>query len=148
MKGKFSPKNPGKYVGDYENIIYRSSWEKIFMNWCDNREEIKSWQSEEKCLWYYDPVTKKNRRYFPDFIIKYNKEGALVTEMVEIKPHREVIGPPTNPKMKTKTWVSQVRTYITNQAKWDAAKKICEERGWNFRIVTEFELGIKPKKSR
>ena len=146
MKGRFRPKNPEKYKGDPENIIYRSSWERIFCNWCDTREDVKSWQSEEKAVLYYDPVTKKNRRYFPDFIIRYDRGGIMMTEMIEIKPYEQVVGPPTNPKKKTKAWVNQVHTYITNQAKWDAAKEICENRGWNFRIVTEYELGIKTRK--
>lgn len=143
LKGKFRPSNPEKYRGDPTNIIHRSSWERIFMNWCDKNSKIKSWQSEEKALWYYDPVTKKKRRYFPDFIINYeNSRGIMVTEMIEIKPKRQVDGPPTNPKRRTKGWVNAVNTYVTNRAKWEAAAKICEDRGWNFRIVTEVELGL------
>jgi hypothetical protein len=140
--GKFRPRNPDKYVGDPSNIIYRSSWEKIFMNWCDTRDHIVSWQSEEKCLWYNDPVTKKNRRYFPDFIIKYEKDGKLITEMVEIKPQAQVDGPNPNPKRRTAGWMRSVQTYLTNMAKWEAAAKVCEDRGWNFRLVSEKDLGI------
>ena len=81
------------------NIIYRSSWERIFCNWCDKTDSVISWQSEEKALWYYDPIAQKKRRYFPDFIIKYeNKEGVVITEMIEIKPKRQVDGPPQKPK--------------------------------------------------
>jgi hypothetical protein len=113
------------------------------MNWLDTRDHIISWQSEEKCLWYSDPVSQKKRRYFPDFIIKYkNKDGVVMTEMIEIKPKKQVIGPALNPKRKTKSWLYEVKTYATNQAKWKAAKSICEDRGWNFRIVTEDELGL------
>lgn len=146
LKGRYRPENPEKYQGDPTNIIHRSSWERIFMRWCDTNDKIKKWQSEEKCLWYYDPVSKKKRRYFPDFIIKYeNSNGMLMTEMVEIKPARQVQGPPQNPKRKTKSWVSAVQTYVTNQAKWEAARKVCEDRGWSFRIVTEKELGLTTK---
>lgn len=146
LKGKFRPSNPDKYKGDSSNIIYRSSWERIFMNWCDTREHIISWQSEEKSLWYFDPIAKKNRRYFPDFIIKYeNNKGMVMTEMIEIKPFRQVQGPPVNPKRKTKSWVYAVQTYATNQAKWKAAREICENRGWSFRLVTEKELGLPTK---
>ena len=138
------PRNPEKYKGDPRNIVYRSSWERTFSKWCDLTESVVSWQSEEKCLWYYDPVTKKKRRYFPDFIIKYeNKEGVVMTEMIEIKPQKQVDGPPQNPKKRTKAWVNAVKTYITNQAKWEAATAICEDRGWSFRLITEVELGIK-----
>lgn len=111
------------------------------MNYLDLREEVTSWQSEEKFVVYYDPISKKHRRYFPDFLIKYkNSKGQTITEMIEVKPKSEVIGPPENPKKKTKSWVSRVQTYITNQAKWTAAEKYCKERGYNFRIMTEEDI--------
>ena len=142
LQGKFRPQNPEKYKGDPSNIIYRSSWERIFMKWCDERPFIKSWQSEEKALWYNDPVTKKKRRYFPDFIIMVEKDGKMITEMIEVKPLAQVEGPNPNPKRRTQAWMRSVQTYLTNMAKWEAAAKVCEDRGWNFRLVTEKELGI------
>ena len=36
-----------KYKGDPANIIYRSSWERIFMNWCDTKDGVISWQRRE-----------------------------------------------------------------------------------------------------
>lgn len=145
-QGKYKPKNPEKYKGNPTQIFYRSSWERSFMKWVDLNESVEQWQSEEKCVWYFDPVTKKKRRYFPDFIMKFrNKEGLLVTEMIEIKPHAQVVGPPTNPKRRTQRWMTEVKTYITNQAKWAAAAEYCEDRGWSFRIITENELGLSPK---
>ena len=142
-KGFFRPNNPEKYKGDYSNIVYRSSWERMFMNWCDNNPNIKRWQSEEKAIWYYNPIQKKNCRYFPDFIVEYErKDGITMQEMVEIKPHRQVIGPPENPKRRTKAWAQACMTYAQNMAKWKAARRWCEDRGMNFRIVTEKELGI------
>ena len=143
LQGKFRPRNPDKYKGDPTNIVYRSSWEKIFCNWCDRNDKIISWQSEEKAVWYTSPVDKKKHRYFPDFIIKYErKDGIMVTEMIEVKPASQVKMPPQNPKRRTKSWVYQVKTWMVNQAKWAAATEYCEDRGWSFRIVTEKELGI------
>ena len=146
-QGMYRPRNPEKYKGDPRGIVFRSSWERTFAKWCDLNESILSWSSEEKCLWYYDPVSKKKRRYFPDFIIRYmDSDGLIITEMIEVKPHKQVIGPSTNPKRKTKAWLREVHTYVTNQAKWDAAKKVCEDRGWRFRIVTEYDLELKKRK--
>ena len=143
LQGKFKPQNPEKYKGDPTNIVYRSSWEKIFCNWCDRNDKIVSWQSEEKALWYDDPVSKKKRRYFPDFIIQYEKDGIMMTEMIEVKPQAQVDGPNPNPKRKTQAWVNQVKTYLTNMAKWEAATKVCEDRGWSFRLISEKHLGLK-----
>ena len=146
LKGKYKPRNPQKYKGNPTNIIYRSSWERSFMKWVDLNESVEQWQSEEKCVWYYDPCTKKKRRYFPDFIIYYkDKKGVHKTEMIEIKPHRQVVGPNPHPKRRTKAWMNEVRTFITNRAKWDAACVYCEDRGWSFRIITEKELGLMDK---
>ena len=146
-KGKYFPKNPEKYKGDPTMIEFRSSWERTFMKWCDLRESIVSWQSEEGWVPYYDPIQKKHRRYFPDFLIRVrDADGLIRTQMVEIKPHKEVVGPEKNPKRRTKSWAYAVKMYVTNQAKWEAAKKLCKEKGWEFVIITEYELGLKKRK--
>ena len=147
LKGVYRPRNPEKYRGDARQIVYRSSWERTFMKYCDLTESIKSWASEEICIHYYDPVSKKKRRYFPDFVIRYvDTDGLIITELVEIKPHKEVVGPDKNPKRKTKSWLYAVHTYCTNMAKWEAAERFCEDRGWRWRIVTEYDLGLKKRK--
>ena len=143
LKGKYRPKNPKKYKGDPGEIYYRSSWEKVFCEWCDGSEQIISWQSEEKRIRYYDPVRKKTRTYYPDFYIKYKRhDGIIVEEIIEVKPKKQVVGPPPNPKRKSKAWLTEVYTYATNQAKWKAATEWCEDRGMNFRIITEKELKL------
>ena len=143
LKGKFRPRHPEKYRGDAGNIIYRSSWERMFCNWCDKRDEVLTWQSEERRIRYYDPVAQKNRVYYPDFYVKYKRnDGIIVEELVEVKPQKQIIGPPTNPKRRTASWMNEVRTYVTNQAKWKAAAQYAENRGWNFRLVSEHELGL------
>ena len=35
-QGTYKVKDPNKYVGDPNNIVFRSSWELKFMNWCDS----------------------------------------------------------------------------------------------------------------
>lgn len=145
-KGRYSPRNPGKYRGDHTMIEYRSSWERMFMKWCDLREEVLKWSSEEMCIWYMDPITKKNRRYFPDFIIQVkDSDGLIRTEMIEVKPYKQMVGPDRNPARKTKAWIYEVKTYATNMAKWEAAKKYCKKKGWSFRIITEYDLGLKKR---
>lgn len=143
LKGKFKPKNKDKYRGNYNMIEYRSSWELAMMKYLDSRDEVIWWQSEEKAIWYSDPVSKKKRRYFPDFIVHYmRRDGIAVTEVVEVKPQRQVKGPTVTPKRRTKSWLNEVMTYATNTAKWKAAETWCEDRGYNFRIITEHDLGL------
>jgi hypothetical protein len=111
------------------------------MRWCDTRSNVLQWQSEEKAIWYWDPVTKKKRRYFPDFLVKYVRDDGIVCEeVVEIKPKRQVQGPNPKPKRRTKAWVKSVETYVTNMAKWKAAAEWASDRGMSFRLVTEDDL--------
>ena len=68
-KGIFKPNNPQKYKGNVKNIVYRSSWEKRFMNYCDRTREIIEWGSEELSI-FYRGVDGKPHRYYPDFYMK------------------------------------------------------------------------------
>ena len=52
-KGKFHPKNPGKYRGNTSNIIYRSMWELRFMRYLDSHPHVIEWASEEIIIPYY-----------------------------------------------------------------------------------------------
>ena len=141
LHGKYRPRNPDKYKGNVMLIEHRSSWEREFMKWLDTNPDVLQWSSEEKAIWYYDPVAKKKRRYFPDFIVKYRKgNGITYEEVIEIKPWRQVQGPPTNPKRRTQAWMKSVMTYMTNQAKWKAAMTWAEDRGMSFRLLTEKDV--------
>jgi hypothetical protein len=139
-KGRFKPRNPEKYKGDPNDIWFRSSWERDVMQSLDANKLVVRWMSEERCIWYRDPVTKKNRRYFPDFIVEYDRDGAIVTEMIEVKPYRHITGPNPQPKRRTKGWMNEVKTYATNVAKWKAAEEYCEDRGWNWKLLSENEV--------
>jgi hypothetical protein len=142
-QGKFKPLHPEKYKGDPTGICYRSSYELKFMQYCDLTEDVISYQSEEFFIPYRSPIDNRFHRYFPDFYIKYkDKEGNIRKAVIEIKPAKDLKMPEQNPKRKTKSWVYAVKTYAVNQAKWSAAEEYCADRGWEFRIFTELELGI------
>ena len=63
--------------------------------------------------------------------------------VIEIKPAKEVKMPPKNPKKRTKAWVRSIELWAVNQAKWKAAEEFCADRNYEFKIMTEKELGIK-----
>ena len=139
-KGRYQPLYPQKYVGDHRNIIYRSLWERKFMKYCDTNENILSWSSEEAITPYYDPTTNKVRRYFPDFYIKVKENNGKIKKMIiEIKPYKQCIEPKVQ-KRKTKGYIYEVVEYAKNQAKWNAAKEWCLDRGYEFKVLTENEL--------
>lgn len=142
-KGKYSPSFPKKYKGNPTNIIYRSLWERKFMVYCDTNENILEWGSEEIALPYRSPIDGRVHRYFPDFYIKVKESaGEIKKYLIEIKPKKQTIEPKI-PKKKTKGYIYEVVEYAKNQAKWKAAKEFCEDRLWEFKILTEDELGIK-----
>lgn len=142
-KRKYVPVNKHKYVGDYNNIVMRSSWETKFALWCDLNDSVLKWQSEETIIPYICPTDNRAHRYFVDFKIQVrNKDGKVCTYLVEIKPEIQTI-PPKPPERKTKRFISEVMTYGKNQAKWKAADEYAKDRGWSFIVLTEKHLGIK-----
>lgn len=141
-KGLFKPKNPQKYMGDANNIIYRSSWECKVMDWLDRNSDIVAWASEELTVPYKSPVDGRFHRYFPDFIVKVRtRDGSSKTMMLEVKPKHQT-QPPEPQQRKTKRYINEVVTYGVNQAKWKAATEYCLDRGWEFKILTEDHLGL------
>ena len=145
-KGKFSPKHNSKYKGDPTNIIYRSLWELKLMSYLDVHPDIDKWSSEEFCIPYKSPIDGKYHRYFPDFWVR-KKNGQCI--VIEVKPLKQTKPPDLRNKNKTKTgrvsrrYVNEVKTWGINEAKWKAAQNFCDDRQWEFKIMTEKELNIK-----
>ena len=140
-KGKFIPKNPSKYAGDSTNIIWRSTWERKVMDWLDQSESVVYWSSEELAIKYYNPIDNKIHRYFPDFIVKVKKkDGTVMTHVLEVKPEYQTKQPVR--KRKTQKFINEYITYTVNVSKWKAATEFCKDRGWEFKILTEKNLGI------
>jgi hypothetical protein len=141
-KGRFQPSYPNKYKGDHRNIIYRSLWERKFMVYCDTNQNILEWGSEEMCLPYKSPVDNRYHKYFPDFYIKVRESnGKIKKYIIEIKPLKQTIEPKVQ-KRKTKGYIYEVVEYAKNQAKWEAAREWCADHGYEFKVLTENELGI------
>ena len=144
-KGRYTPKNPKKYRGDYHNIIYRSLWERKFMVYCDNSDNILEWGSEEIIIPYLSPWDGKIHRYFPDFYINVKQSsGGIKKFIIEVKPKNQT-RPPKPVTKKTKKWLNEIKTYSINEAKWKHAKEWCETKDMEFKILTEEEIGIRYK---
>lgn len=146
IKSKYVPLNPQKYEGDPTNIICRSSWERRFAKWCDVTPAIISWSSEETVVPYIDPVDQRWHRYFVDFKIKVKTKNGIKIYYIEIKPKKQT-EKPSEPKRKTvksnAKFLNEVRVYLKNKAKWEAADQFAQKMGCEFKILTEYDLGIK-----
>ena len=144
-KGFFRPKNPSKYKGDPTKIVYRSRWELIVMNRFDEDKNVIFWGSEETVIPYRSPIDNRIHRYFVDFIARIRGEnGKEKTILVEVKPKAQT-KPPEVPKgqKKSNKYIREVMTWGVNEAKWAAAQEYCKDRGFEWVIITENELGLK-----
>lgn len=140
-KGRYSPINIKKYKGNPTNIIYRSSWERKFMKWCDLNNDVLEWGSEETIIPYYSPLDRKSHRYYVDFYIKVKrKDGTTRSYLVEVKPKKYTTPPAKNPTRKTRQWFNLVKLWGVNSAKWKAATEYAKDRNWEFIILTEDHL--------
>ena len=116
-----------KYVGDVNNIIFRSSWELHFAQFLLNSKAINKFSSEEIKIQYYNPVKKRKARYYMDFWAIINRNDGEHREiLVEVKPLDQT----QPPKLKTQNraptpkqklnFKNQILTYVVNMAKWGA----------------------------
>ena len=113
------------------------------MQYCDDSLNILEWGSEEIYMWYRSPIDNRPHRYFPDFYIKVREEtGKIKKYIIEVKPQRQT-KPPAKPKRQTKGYLREAFEFAKNKAKWNAAKDWCDDQGYEFKIFTEKELGIK-----
>jgi hypothetical protein len=139
-KGWFTPRNPQKYKGDATNIVYRSSWELRVMKYLDENPAVVWWASEELFIPYKSPIDQKVHRYFPDFIARIQQAKGETTVVMEVKPFKQTQKP--TQKRRTQKFLQEAATYAINQEKWRAADLFCKEHGWQFKIITEKELGL------
>jgi hypothetical protein len=132
-QGLYRIKNPQKYVGN-RAPRYRSSWELVFMRFCDLNEHVLQWASEAIHIPYRHPLTGKQTIYVPDFLITYRTQNNTVqAELIEIKPRRQSM---IEDKMN-----SRDRAVVAvNHAKWAAAAAFCKKQGLHFRVVTENDI--------
>ena len=121
---------------------------KRVMQTLDENSNIIRWASEEIVVPYISPIDNRPHRYFVDFYVEAKApDGSIKKMLLEVKPAAQT-KPPASPKRRTKRYISEVMTYGVNEAKWKAAKEFCDEKGWEFRIITEAELFKKPKIGR
>ena len=134
---EFIPRNVKKYVGTWP-IVIRSKWERKFCRIIDTNPDIIEWSSEDVVIKYLDPSKlNKVRRYYPDF---WFKTKDLKQFIVEIKPLRETRPPRASKKKSRLTILNEQKTFKTNMAKFEAAKRWCDKMNMTFKIITEKEL--------
>lgn len=141
QQGYFYPKNPHKYKGDVTKIIYRSSWEFKFLEYCDNNESVIEYASEPLGIGYYNPILKKESTYWVDcYMATRGNDGSITKWLIEIKPNK-YLTPPAPPtrltEKQTLNYARHAKAYIINSAKFKAAKAYAAKNNMRFGIITE-----------
>jgi len=111
----------GEYVSIKTGQVckFRSGWEEKVMVHLDADPTVEHWTYEQTVIEYLSNIrTKKIRRYYPDFYVKY-LDGR--EEIVEVKPKRKL-------------------DQVTVKKKAEAARSWCSDRGMTYRMLTEIEL--------
>ncbi len=141
VQGRYVPQNPSKYRGNPSNIIYRSSWERSLIRWCDSSRIVAAWSSEELVIPYKSPVDGRMHSYFVDFVVWLSTKDGIKKLAVEVKPKAECRMPkPPKRKSLNEAYLKRLETYAVNQAKWTYARAWCKANGFTFVILTEDEL--------
>lgn len=166
LTGQFVPRHPEKClnyngrISQAKPIKFRSSWEKVFANWCDLNANILEWGSEIVEVPYYSAIDNKNHRYITDFLFTcMNRDGVIEKWLIEVKPavqvpqlneHGQIIFPELNKKKKLTqkridAWQEMCNVLRKNHEKWTMAKEWCRANGYKFKVITQEELGLTQK---
>lgn len=135
-QGIYKPRHPDKYIGNAENICYRSGWEKRCFQWLDNSPKIIRWNSEEVVVNYLSKLDGRVHKYFVDLYFEVKgKDGKVNKFLAEVKPYAQTIKP-VEGKNKN-TYLNACITYQRNQDKWKYCREFAKSKGLNFVLLTE-----------
>jgi Straboviridae/Kyanoviridae head completion nuclease len=144
-QGVFTPKNPQKYLGDVNRIVFRSLWERRVMIMFDEDDRVLKWNSEEVIVPYRSPKDGLIHRYFVDFCVQVKlPNGTTKIRLVEVKPSNKLVQPVPKKKITNK-FLKELLDYEVIQSKKRAAEAYCADRGWEYVFLTEHDLF--PKKA-
>lgn len=146
-KGFYKVQHPEKYRGDPTQCYYRSLWERKVCKFADMSDSVIEWCIEPFSIKYWSPIDSRPHQYIIDFWMKVKRaDGSIEVQLIEVKPYKQTLNPlseeyaPKSRVRRTKTVARELTTWAVNEAKWKAARKLCEEKGWKFIILTEKEL--------
>jgi len=135
-QGIYEVTNMSKYIGT-KSPRYLSSYELEVFQWADRSPTVLKWGAEVVVVEYFNPVKNRKARYIVDLFMEYvTKTGEVKKALIEIKPSSQTT-PPKKGRKSENTYIQESLTWMTNSAKWDAAAKYANDRGWDFRILTE-----------
>lgn len=139
-KGKYKIKNPDKYLGKIDKCIYRSSWERSLMYFCDISPKVLKWGAEVVKIPYVCETDLELHTYIIDFVIQFRTKKWY---LIEVKPDKQTRSPkkktPKNNRQKYRA-IKEEFTWAKNRSKWRAAKAFADKKGMTFSVWTEKDL--------
>jgi len=119
-------------------IIYRSSYERQFIQWLETSHRVVHWGSECVGIRYTNKADGTSHIYYPDYIVEVYKDLTDPSQgtdvfIVEIKPWSQTQPPSQSLPRDSYAW----KEYIRNVSKWDAAVAYAARNNVKFKIFTE-----------
>ena len=132
-QGYVNPQSCKKLFESQKNtpIIYRSSYEKVFIQWLESNKNVVHWGSECVKIPYVNKATGEKHTYYPDYVVE-KTDGVY---LIEIKPYSQTRQPVGVPR-ESYQW----QEYVKNISKWEAAQEFCEQHNMKFKILTEHTI--------
>lgn len=142
-QGQYQLKNPAKYRGDRNNVVFRSLWERGVMRWLDLSDNVEWWASEETVIPYICKTDNAQHRYFVDFSVKFKNQPKTI--LIEVKPKSQCVPPKPKKGKRRETLKEEVMTWAKNISKWEAAEQWAFNHDARFQVWNEdvlSKLGI------
>lgn len=137
-QGFYHPRHPEKFVSSTPVAVYRSGLELDYFRLLDENPAVVKWGSEDVVVPYF--FNNGWHRYFIDLFVVLRQGEREVRLLVELKPRSQTVKPEYRKGMKKSSYLYQCIEWEKNQAKWAAARKFAEQRGFAFHVLTEEDL--------
>jgi len=150
-KGYYQILNKEKYYPTGKVPIYKSGWELQVFHALDVNPNVLYWGYEPLEIYYFSPRYLKYTVYYPDILCHIRMDSGVEQKLLlEIKPNKFVVMPkvPTKPKENTPqkwdkyrkatiNYNNNLKDYMVNMAKWEAAQQWCLKNNVMWRILSE-----------
>lgn len=119
------------------------------MRFLDTNPLVVGWAYEPFSIPYVSPIDGKVHKYIVDFIAQVERNGRRKTLLMEVKPRLQTpesllsqLTKIRGTSLNRNSVLNRVLTVSINDAKWKAARAVCEKKGWEFKLITEKEIGL------
>lgn len=141
--GRYTLKNPKKYLGIGTSPIYKSRNELIAFNKFDMDDKVLRWGYEIIEIPYFCQIDNKIHKYKTDIYCEIKKGDEIIRCIIEIKQSTD-LHPPVKPTLMNQRskqrYAYSMRSYIVNMNKWKAAADFCKKANFKMVLLTEKDL--------